>query len=113
MDDFTGIAHPLNKPLKKGTTDTFQVDNKPRHAFKALINEDFSPPVLSFSKDSLLYSLDCDTRDYGDGFAVFRTHPDGQQNLIKFFVTICSAGRRQLHPIGARIPRNHLGLEET
>jgi len=85
IDDFTGLAHPLNKLLKKGTPDTFTLDAEQRDAFNALINRVCSPPVLALPRNGLPYSIDCDASDYGIGCALFQTHPNGERKPIGFW----------------------------
>lgn len=54
MDDFTRIAHLLNKLLRKGSQDTFQLEAEQHDVLKALINKVCSQPVLALIKANLL-----------------------------------------------------------
>ena len=85
IKDFTGLAHSLNKLLKKGTPDTFEFDDEQRKSFDSLIDKVCYPPVLALPRANLPYSLDCDASDYGIGCALFQTHPDGERKPIGFW----------------------------
>ena len=85
IDDFTGLAHPLNQQLKKGTPESFELDATQLDSFNKLIERVCSPPVLALPKAGLPYSVDCDASDYGIGCALFQTHPDGERKPIGFW----------------------------
>lgn len=105
IDDFAKLAHPLNKLLKKGAPDSFQLDDTQREAFQALIAKVCSPPVLALPKAGLPYSLDCDASDYGIGCALFQTHPDGSGNRSVFgHEASCRQKKTTLHPSGSALP---------
>lgn len=58
IDDFIGIAHPLNKIIKKGTPDDFELDEEQKQAFNNVIDKVCWPPVFSiYQKPTCLTNL--------------------------------------------------------
>ena len=85
IENFSKVAGPLNKLLKKGSPEKFELDEEQVSSFRALINEVISPKVLALPVPGLPYSVDTDACDYGVGCALFQTHPDGQRKPIGFW----------------------------
>lgn len=85
IDNFIGIAHPLNNLLKKRTPDKFQLDDDQKDAFQPHINKVCSHPILALPKVGLPYSIDFDASDYGVGFALFKPHRDEERKPIGFW----------------------------
>ena len=79
------MAAPLNKLLKKGAPDKFELDDDQFKAFRALIDSFISPKVLTLPVSGLPYSIDTDACDYGIGCALFQTHADGERKPIGFW----------------------------
>lgn len=76
------MAHRLNKLLKKAIPHIFQLDDEQTDYFNALIKTFCSSPVLDVQEAVVLYSINCDVRNYGIGWALFQIHPDGERNPI-------------------------------
>ena len=85
IENFTKVAAPLNKLLKKGGPDKFELDEEQVAAFRTLIDGVLSPKVLALPVTGLPYSIDTDACDYGVGCALFQTHPDGERKPIGFW----------------------------
>ena len=85
IENFTKVAAPLNKLLKKGAPDKFELDEEQILAFRSLIDSVLSPTVLALPVPGLPYSIDTDACDYGVGCALFQTHPDVERKPIRFW----------------------------
>ena len=72
--EFTNWARPLNKLLKKGEPDQFELDEEQLESFKKFVDIMCSPPVLALPQLGLHYSVDTDASDHGLGAALFQTH---------------------------------------
>lgn len=53
IEDLTGIGHALNKLLKKGTPDGFELEDEQKAAVKKFIDKVCSSLVLDLSKANL------------------------------------------------------------
>ena len=85
IDNFSTIAGPLNRSLKKDEPDSFELDEKQLESFQELINIIVSPPILALPKHGLQYSVDTDASGYGLGCALFQTDEDGERKPIGFW----------------------------
>ena len=65
IKDFTRLAGPINKLLKKNSPDQFILDEEQLKAFRALIDCVTHPPVLGLPISGLKYSVDTDASAYG------------------------------------------------
>lgn len=102
IDNFTCIVHPLNRLLKKGTPDAFQLDDDHKAASNNLIDKVCSPPVLALPKANIPYLLECGGSDYRICCPLFQTQPAGECKLIDFWFRsllpaeeICYASERE------------------
>lgn len=57
FDNFSIIAHPLNKVLKKGTPNSFQHGHEHREVFDTFIDISRSPTSIALPRDEILYSI--------------------------------------------------------
>ena len=62
--DFTHLAHPLNRLLKKGSPDKFELDDEQMKSFREFVKIVCSPPVLALPQRGLQYSVDTEASDY-------------------------------------------------
>ena len=85
IKDFTRLAGPINKLLKKNSPDQFILDEEQLKAFRALIDCVIHPPVLALPISGLKYSVDTDASAYGIGCALFQTHEDGERKPIGYW----------------------------
>ena len=85
IEKYAMIAHPLNSLLKKGTSNSFTLDEEQFKAFENLVDKVCTPPVLSLPAKNLPYSVDTDASAYGIGCALFQTHPDGTRKPIGYW----------------------------
>ena len=83
--DFTHLAHPLNRLLKKGSPDKFELDDEQMKSFREFVKIVCSPPVLALPQRGLQYSVDTDACDYGIGCTLFQTYPDGERKPLGFW----------------------------
>lgn len=80
--DFTGISHPLNQFLHKGTPEKFKLSDGQLKSFSTLIQKVCSPQIFALPKPDRPYSLDTDTLVYGICCALFQTHDDGKRKPV-------------------------------
>ena len=71
IENFTKIAGPLNKLLRKGQPETFELDEEQIEAFSTLIEKILSPTILALPRKDLPFSVDTDASAYGIGCALF------------------------------------------
>lgn len=79
------MEQPLIKLLKNWTADNLQLDDEQKAVINALINKVCSPPVLALPNACFPYSIDLDASDYGVGWALCQTNPDGERKPIGFW----------------------------
>ena len=79
VKDFTGLAHPLNKLLQKGSPDKFELDAEQLASFHSFIERVTTPPVLALPRKGLQYSIDTDASAYGVGVTLFQTESGGNR----------------------------------
>lgn len=83
---FNRLAHPLKTfSRKKWRTSLPSTLRNVRTAFLALTDKVFSTPLLTVPNAGLQYSLDCDTSDYGIGFALVQSHPGRDKKPVCFW----------------------------
>ena len=94
MRNYTDIAPPLNRLLRKGQPVKLEPFGEPEtQAFKALIAAVTSPPILALPKLGLPYSLDTDASNEQVGAALFQEE-DGERRPIGFWSRTLHAAER-------------------
>lgn len=85
IPDFTGIAHPHNKRLRKGTPDKFTLDEEQLKALRTFIDKVCSPPILTLPKPNIHYSVDTGTCPYVIGSTLFHTQQNEKRKPIGYW----------------------------
>ena len=86
----------MNKLLKKGEPDQFELDEEQLESFKIFVDIMCSPPVLGLPQLGLHYSVDTDESEHGLGAALFQTHKteEGDEGKPLGYWSRSSSGRR-------------------
>lgn len=85
ISDFAGISKKLNKLLRKGPPEQFELHEEQLKYFKTFIEQICSPPVLALPRTNLSYSVDTDASAYGIGCTTFQKNEDVSRKPIGYW----------------------------
>ena len=85
INDCEVLEHSLNRLLKKGEPDWYELDEEQLRSIRSFIDRVCSPPVLSLEIRDLFSSVDTDACDYRICCTLFQTHPDRERKPLGYW----------------------------